>query len=634
VSDTDQTNTPEHRATEATPVADDAPSRRSTRRDAAKSRSFIGRHRGWLIAGALAALVVCAALADVVVSWDRIHPGVRVGDVVVGSLAPQAARTALDEAFAHTSASSVTVTWDGKSATLKASDLGATFDATAAVDAAMAVGRDGSLFEILRDRIVATFGGVGLPAHASADATAAAAALDPIAEAVSQSAQDAAVTVDGTTIGTTPARVGKQLDRAATLAELLAAFVDGRASVPAVVVDLPPTISDAEAARAADAARELISAPVQITYESRSVDIQPETVAGWLRFEVAPIGASDASGLVPAGAPGAITPSFDATQMASAMALLTSGIGRPAKNAYFVAEKGSVRVVAGQVGLGPDTATLATDLLAACGPGGSRAATVKVVETQPALTTAAAKDMGISERISTFTTSYSTANPARTNNVHLLARAFDGKLVAPGAVFSFNGSAGQRTAAKGYQEAPAIVNGKLVPQLGGGVCQVGTTFFNTVFFSGLPIVERHNHSFYISHYPTGRDATVSWGGPDFKFKNDTKDWILIRTATTASTLTIALYGTDPGYDVQYTTGPFTDVVRHGVQEIKDPRLAAGRRVVEDAGVDGRNVVVKRVVYLGGVVVREDSFVSHYSPKIEVVRVGTKPSTTPTDTVSP
>jgi len=633
VSDTDHTNNPEPRATETTRVADDGPSPRSARRSAA-SRGFLGRNRAWLIPACLAALIACAALADVVVSWDRIHPGVRVGDVAVGSLTPQAARTTLDAAFARTSVSSVKVTWSGKSATLTAGDLGATFDATAAVDAAMAVGRSGSLFELLRDRIVATFGGVTLPAHARADATAVAAALEPIAQAVSQPAQDAAVTVDGTTIGTTPARVGKQLDRAATLEELLAAFVDGRGSVQAVVVDLPPTISDADAARAADVAKTLISAPVHITYESRSVDIQRETVAGWIRFDVARIGASDATGVVPAGTPGTITPSFDATQMAPGIALLTSGLGRPAKNAYFVAEKGSVRVVAGQVGLGPDMATLATELLAACGPGGSRTAAVKVVETQPALTTAAAKDMGISERISTFTTSYSTANPARTNNVHLLAKAFDGKLLAPGAVFSFNGTAGQRTAAKGYQEAPAIVNGKLVPQLGGGVCQVGTTFFNTVFFSGLPIVERHNHSFYISHYPMGRDATVSWGGPDFKFKNDTKNWILIRTATTASTLTIALYGADPGYDVQYTTGPFTNVVPHGVQEIKDPRLAMGRRVVEDTGVDGRNVVVKRVVYLGGVVVREDSFVSHYSPKIEVVRVGTKPSTTPTGTVGP
>ena len=611
-----------------------AASRRSARREAVKSQRFVSRHRAWIIVAAMFSVIAVVAVADAGVSWGRIHPGVRIGDVAVGSMTPQAARAKLEDAFTRASAVSVELSWGEESTSLKASDLGATLDATAAIEAAMAVGRSGTAVDIMRDRIVATFAGVGVPLRASADATAATAILDPVAAAVSQPAQDAAVTVDGTTIGTTPARIGKQLDRAATLDDLLAVFLGGGASVQAVVVDLPPVISDTEAARAADVAKTLISAPVHVTYESRSVDLDRETVAGWLRFDVPATVASDTSGAVPAGAPGTITPTFDATRVAEAIVLLTSGLGRPAKDAYFVADKGSVRIVAAQVGLGPDMASLAADLLAACGSGGSRSATVKVVETQPKLTTAAAKDMGISERISTFTTSYSTVDHARVSNVHLLARAFDGKLIAPGAVFSFNGTAGQRTAAKGYQEAPAIVNGKLVPQLGGGVCQVGTTFFNTVFFSGLPIVERHNHSFYISHYPTGRDATVSWGGPDFKFKNDTKNWILIRTATTASTLTIALYGTDPGYDVQYTTGPFTEVVPHGVQEIKDPALPVGKRVVEDAGVDGRNVVVKRVVYLGGVVVRRDSFVSHYSPKIEVVRVGTKLSTTPTGTVGP
>jgi vancomycin resistance protein YoaR len=250
---------------------------------------------------------------------------------------------------------------------------------------------------------------------------------------------------------------------------------------------------------------------------------------------------------------------------------------------------------------------------------------------QPVLTTDAAQQMGISDRISSFTTTYSTANPARTNNVHLLAKTFDAKLVPPGGVFDFNQVAGERTAAKGYQEAPAIVDGKLVPQLGGGVCQVGTTFFNAVFFSGLPILERHNHSFYISHYPKGRDCTVSWGGPDFKFKNDTAGWLLIRTSTTASSLTISLYGTDPGYDVQYSTGQFTDVVPFKVDEVKDPTLAKGIKIITDGGVNGCRIVVTRTVYKGATVVRTDRFVSIYDPKVETVRVGTKVSSKPATT---
>ena len=219
------------------------------------------------------------------------------------------------------------------------------------------------------------------------------------------------------------------------------------------------------------------------------------------------------------------------------------------------------------------------------------------------------------------------------NNIHLLGDSLDGKLVKPGGTFSFNGAIGQRTASKGYQEANAIVDGKLVPQLGGGICQVGTTLFNTVFRSGLPVLERRNHSFYISHYPKGRDATVSWGGPDLKFKNDTGHWLLVSVSYSSSSITISLYGTDPGLDVTAKTSSFSNIRPFPTEKVKDPKLREGVTVVEDAGVTGRTCTVTRTVKKDGEVVRVDRFRSVYRPKVEVVRVGTKPkpSKTPTDT---
>jgi vancomycin resistance protein YoaR len=153
---------------------------------------------------------------------------------------------------------------------------------------------------------------------------------------------------------------------------------------------------------------------------------------------------------------------------------------------------------------------------------------------------------------------------------------------------------------------------------------VGTTIFNTVFFSGLPVVERRNHSQYISSYPKGRDATVSWGGPDFKFKNDTEYWVLVATSYTNSSVTISLYGTSPGYDVTYQTGDWTNLIDPPVREILDPEMPVGSKVVEERGVSGRTIVVTRTVSKGGTVVRTDTFKSVYRPVEEVVRVGTKP----------
>jgi vancomycin resistance protein YoaR len=149
-----------------------------------------------------------------------------------------------------------------------------------------------------------------------------------------------------------------------------------------------------------------------------------------------------------------------------------------------------------------------------------------------------------------------------------------------------------------------------------------------VFESGLPVIQRRNHSFYISHYPKGRDATVSWGGPDLKFKNDTENWVLVSVSYTSSSITVSLYGTDPGYEVSSSTGEWTNIKPYATEEIEDPKMTKGSRVVEDPGIPGRSITVKRTVTKDGKVIREDNFVSKYRPKVQVVRVGTKETETP------
>jgi vancomycin resistance protein YoaR len=117
---------------------------------------------------------------------------------------------------------------------------------------------------------------------------------------------------------------------------------------------------------------------------------------------------------------------------------------------------------------------------------------------------------------------------------------------------------------------------------------------------------------------------VSWGGPDLKWKNDTKNWMLISVSYTDTSITISLYGTNPGYDVTYTTGPFTDIKPYPTETTVDPTLQPGIKVVTDGGVDGRKCVVKRVVKDGSTVVRTDTFESDYKPKTEVIKTGPTP----------
>jgi vancomycin resistance protein YoaR len=229
--------------------------------------------------------------------------------------------------------------------------------------------------------------------------------------------------------------------------------------------------------------------------------------------------------------------------------------------------------------------------------------------------------MGISGVVGTYTTDYGGV-PNRIHNVQLVAHLLDGKLIAPGATFSFNRATGARTAAKGFLEAPVIINGELTTGLGGGVCQVSTTVFNAAFVAGLPITERTNHALYISHYPQGRDATVDYPDVDLKFRNDTPHWLLLRTFVGSYSLTVTLYGSPTGRKVESTTAP---LVAHGkppVQRTVDRSLKPGEEVVDDPGEPALSTSVTRDVYTrAGTLLYHDVWYSSYRASPELVRVG-------------
>lgn len=451
-----------------------------------------------------------------------------------------------------------------------------------------------------------------------------------------------------------PAAVGLGVQREVVVDDLLRCFGCEERRVAVAVEFLPVQVTEEDAQQALKDAQKMMSGPVTVTYEDESWEFDGDEIADWIDFRPIPvddttetvhsIDCSDSlecTGSVCADASGTVQPHrmvleafISADEASKTVRARTGEAGSPAQNASFKAAAGRVDIVPHKDGTGPDVEALASSMTVALLGDGERSVALRTTRVEPEITTEKAKEMGIKERISTYTTTYSSSNKPRVNNIHTLADAVDGTLIAPGETFSFNDSVGPRTAEKGYQEAGAIVNGELVPQLGGGICQFGTTLFNTVFESGLPVVERRNHSFYISHYPKGRDATVSWGGPDFKFRNDTDKWVLIATGYSSSSVTISLYGTDPGYDVTADVGSWSNMKPHPVKEVKDPTMPEGSRVTEDAGVDGRTITVKRIVKKDGTVVREDTFRSVYKSKQEIVRVGTKKSTEASTTVAP
>lgn len=148
------------------------------------------------------------------------------------------------------------------------------------------------------------------------------------------------------------------------------------------------------------------------------------------------------------------------------------------------------------------------------------------------------------QRLSQYVTYFDPAKKGRSHNISLAAKAIDDHVVFPGETFSFNKVVGKRTEEKGYMHAPIIIKGELSEDIGGGICQVSSTLFNAVDKAGLQIVKRYSHSKRVPYVPPGRDATVSWYGPDFRFRNPYNQPILIQINANQGRLLVKLFSSD------------------------------------------------------------------------------------------
>ena len=433
--------------------------------------------------------------------------------------------------------------------------------------------------------------------------------LGLLARAVNAPHREAKLVRRGLHVTIAPGSTGRVLDRAATRTVLVSALGSfSRAPVALPVRSDPPSVTVATLAAAQRAATQVIDAPISVVAGPTRLRIPRWRLATILHL--------------PTGADTRL--SFSGPAADRYFARLERGLDRPAKDATFaVNASGSVRIVPAVAGIGIDVPRSAARMLAAAERSTNRVAQLVFTERQPSRTTAQAQAMGITGTVGTYETFYG-GEANRIHNVQLVAHLVDGKLIAPGETFSFNGATGERSAEKGFLEAPVIINGELQTGLGGGVCQVSTTVFNAAYEAGLPIVARTNHALYISHYPLGRDATVNYPDVDLKFSNNTGHWLLLRTFVGSSSLTVGLYGTTAHRRVESTTSPLRVVGQPPVKKTVDTTLAPGAVAVDDYGVPAQVTSVERKVYSqAGKLISDQTFYSSYRAEPKVIRVGPK-----------
>ncbi len=168
--------------------------------------------------------------------------------------------------------------------------------------------------------------------------------------------------------------------------------------------------------------------------------------------------------------------------------------------------------------------------------------TIPLKITTPAVTTNQIGTEAFPDLLATFSTTFSTSNANRTTNIRLASNKINGVVLLPGEEFYYNKVVGQRTAATGFKSAGVYVNGRVENGIGGGICQVSSTLYNTVLRANLEIVKRSNHYFATGYVPLSTDATVSWGGPEFAFKNSRKYPIKVVSSVNGGKITVSIYG--------------------------------------------------------------------------------------------
>ncbi|GIO88757.1 hypothetical protein J25TS5_56890 [Paenibacillus faecis] len=238
------------------------------------------------------------------------------------------------------------------------------------------------------------------------------------------------------------------------------------------------------------------------------------------------------------------------------------------------------------------------------GPGGSRggiAATVRLplIEVPPAVTVESLKRQGIRRKIAEFSTELGASGAGRVHNVDAAARALDGLLLPPDGVFDYAAVVRAAEEQYGFREAPVIFGGRLVPGVGGGICQVSSTLYNATVRAGLDIVERRNHSVPVRYVPLGQDATFAEGHINFRFRNTTGNHLLIAARAEHGRMTVKLFGDIPGnvlYDMESKTAKILPAAN---KYVVNPALPAGGRKVIVRGKPGFVVDTYRVKYVDG-----------------------------------
>jgi vancomycin resistance protein YoaR len=568
------------------------------------------RRRAVLVPAGAVALLGALYGGDLLISSGDIPRSTVVAGVDISGLSSAAAAGTLEEELTPRVTAERTVVADDVEAALSPVTAGLTLDVDATVDAA----DDQPLNPWTR--LVTLWSDREVEPVVSADETALSAQIETVAANVDRAPVDATIAIDGTTPSVVEATDGRHLDREGSADSIVAALTadqDPETAIELPVEVTPVHVDEAEAQRVLEeTVTPALSGPVSVVVAASTdtAEVSVEAIAASLAFT------PQEDGVLAV----AVDPAELQTALGDELAVFGSG----AEDARFEVSGGAVTVVPSVDGTGVAPTTLAEQLLPVLTEPEPRTVTAQLGPVPADFTTEEAQALGIKEEIGSFTTNI--GNPASGENIRVVAAEVDGAIVLPGETFSLNTFTGPRGTAQGYVPAGVISGGQFTQAVGGGISQFATTMFNAVFFSGLEDVYHKPHSYYISRYPAGREATVYEGQIDLQWRNDTDTGVYIDTAWTPGTITVTFYGTKR-FEIQSISSNRVNVREPALQEKPDDGTCKPQ-----GGSQGFDITVTRVFrdLTTGAEVRREDFRTHYAaePIIRCIPPAAPPAPAP------
>lgn len=561
-----------------------------------------------------------------------VFPGVSVAGVDLSGLPADQAKALLNERLTYFQNGRVVLvdgqqTWVGTPG-----EVGLLLSPEATVEQALSYGRRGGPAARLNEQFRAWYRGVSLPPLLIYDERVGLEYLNGLAQQIDKPAIEAMLTVQGLEVIVQPGQIGRSLDIAASLADIqrqVESLQDG--IVELTIVETPPAILDASAQ--AEIARRILSQPLQLSLPDAGQDdpgpwtFQPQELADMLTINRVSMTNSDEYQV-----------GLDTSRLHSLLEEMAPELVVTPANARFIFNDDTRQLeviqpaVIGRALMIDESLEVINEQLRQ----GQHDVQLVFDYSNPQVTDeASSESLGIRELVSSHTSYFYGSSGARIQNITTAASRFHGVLVAPGETFSMAEILGDVSLDTGYAEALIIYGDRTIKGVGGGVCQVSTTLFRTVFFGGLPIMERHPHAYRVSYYEqradgsvnpnlAGLDATVFVPYVDFKFTNDTPGWLLMETYVNeaARTLTWKFYATADGRSVEWdTTGPTHVEEPPDPAYNENPELPKGTIKQVDWAAEGADITVTRTVYKDGQVYLSDTIYTHYMPWRAVYEYG-------------